>query len=90
MSYFRRYRPVLPWGKAYQTFGHQSGGTQIHDRRKRLPQSQDSIEALPLGGVRGALRTVGSGVKRNALMPGGERPRETAHVQTIIEEKRKR
>ena len=46
--------------KVYQTFGHQSGGIQIHDRRKRLPQSQDSIEALPLG-VKG-VRTVGSGV----------------------------
>ena len=85
MGHFRRSRPVEPWGKWYQTFGHQSGGIQIHDRRKRLPQSQDSIEALPLGGLKG--HTVGSRVKKPW---GGERPRKTAHVQTIIEEKRKR
>lgn len=61
------------------------------DRRKRLPQSQDGIEALPPGGVKGALRTVGSGVNNTkALMPGGDRPRETAHVQDNHSGKRER
>jgi hypothetical protein len=59
--------------------------SRSNDGRKRLPQSQDSIEALPLKGLKG--RCVLSAVesKEMALMPGGERPRETAHVQTIIE-----
>jgi hypothetical protein len=60
------------------------------DRRKRLPSRKIASKRCQ-GGVKGALRTVGSwSQQRNALMPGGERPRETAHVQTIIEEKRER
>jgi hypothetical protein len=88
MGYSRRSRTVVPWGKAYQPFGHQSGGIQILDRRKRLPQSQDSIEALPLGALKG--RCVLSAVEQHKSPDaGGDRHRETAHVQTISQEKEK-